>query len=120
MDELLIDTSTVGRCLVLCCVRRINSERSGIDSCLVLRVSADCLIVRPRSADELDAVTVTARGGDAAGEIRRLEDALKRLRDSFQEAKRLALGSEEAAAKCQVRTLAVPCSPSRGWMECRK
>eukprot|EP00752_Nemacystus_decipiens_P009414 g8417.t1 len=53
-------------------------------------------------ADELDAVTRTAKGGDAAGEIRRLEDSLRRLRISFQEAKGLANGAEEAAAKCQV------------------
>eukprot|EP00903_Cladosiphon_okamuranus_P006607 g6454.t1 len=53
-------------------------------------------------ADELDAATRTAKGGDAAGEIRRLEDSLKRLRDLFQEAKGLANGAEEAAAKCQV------------------
>lgn len=39
--------------------------------------------------------------------MRRLEDALKRLRDAFEETKRLALGSEEAAAKCQVRMHAV-------------
>lgn len=55
------------------------------------------------SADELDAATRTAKGGDTAGEIRRLEDSLKRLRSSFQEAKDLAVGSQEAAAKCQVR-----------------
>ncbi|CAN0342915.1 unnamed protein product, partial [Ectocarpus sp. 12 AP-2014] len=54
-------------------------------------------------ADELDAATRTAKGGDTAGEIRRLEDSLKRLRGSFQEAKDLAVGSQEAAAKCQVR-----------------
>ncbi|CAM9932796.1 unnamed protein product [Scytosiphon promiscuus] len=52
-------------------------------------------------ANELDAAIRTAVGGDAAGEIRRLEDSLKRLRSSFQEAKELAVGSEEAAAKCQ-------------------
>lgn len=54
------------------------------------------------SGDELETLTRTAKGGDAAGEIRRLEDSLKRLRKSFQEAKELATGSEEAAAKCQV------------------
>lgn len=47
-------------------------------------------------------VTRTAKGGDAAQEIRKLEDSLKRLRRSFQEAKDLATGAEEAAAKCQV------------------
>lgn len=62
------------------------------------------------SADELDAAIRTAVGGDAAGEIRRLEDALKRLRSSFQEAKDLAVGSEEAAAKCQ----------ASGWSRMRK
>lgn len=54
------------------------------------------------SADELDAAIREAKGGDAAGEIRRLEDSLNRLRTSFQEAKGLATGAEEAAAKCQV------------------
>lgn len=54
------------------------------------------------SANELDAAIREAKGGDAAGEIRRLEDSLKRLRTSFQEAKGLATGAEEAAAKCQV------------------
>lgn len=54
------------------------------------------------SADELDAETRTAKGGDAAGEIRRLEDSLRRLRSSFQEVKGLANGAQEAAAKCQV------------------
>lgn len=53
-------------------------------------------------ADELDAAIRTAKGGDTAGEVRRLEDSLKRLRGSFQEAKGLAVGSQEAAAKCQV------------------
>ncbi|CAM9539979.1 unnamed protein product, partial [Ectocarpus fasciculatus] len=53
-------------------------------------------------ADELEVVTRTAKGGDAAQEIRKLEDSLKRLRRSFQEAKDLATGAEEAAAKCQV------------------
>ncbi|CAN0252584.1 unnamed protein product, partial [Ectocarpus fasciculatus] len=53
-------------------------------------------------ADELDVATRTAKGGDAAQEIRKLEDSLKRLRRSFQEAKDLATGAEEAAAKCQV------------------
>ena len=94
------------------CATTIDSKRSEFgyrfDSFFVFELT--CLIVRPRSADELDAATTTARGGDASGEMRRLEDALKRLRESFQEAKRLALGSEEAAAKCQVRTHAVP-----GW-----
>lgn len=54
------------------------------------------------SADELDAFTRTAKGGDAARDIQRLDDSLKQLRKSFQEAKDLATGSEEAAAKCQV------------------
>ncbi|CAM9144262.1 unnamed protein product [Ectocarpus sp. 12 AP-2014] len=53
-------------------------------------------------ADELDVLTRTAKGGDAAQEIRKLEDSLKRLRRSFQETKDLATGAEEAAAKCQV------------------
>ncbi|CAM9178970.1 unnamed protein product, partial [Hapterophycus canaliculatus] len=53
-------------------------------------------------ADELDAFTRTAKGGDAAKDIRRLEDSLRQLLNSFQEAKELATGSEEAAAKCQV------------------
>lgn len=54
------------------------------------------------SADKLDAATRTAKGGDTAEEIRSLETGLKRLRDEFQQAKSLAIGSEEAAAKCQV------------------
>ncbi|CAN0287711.1 unnamed protein product, partial [Ectocarpus sp. 8 AP-2014] len=53
-------------------------------------------------ADQLDVLTRTAKGGDAAQEIRKLEDSLKRLRRSFQETKDLATGAEEAAAKCQV------------------
>ncbi|CBJ30507.1 conserved unknown protein [Ectocarpus siliculosus] len=53
-------------------------------------------------AEELDVLTRTAKGGDAAQEIRKLEDSLKRLRRSFQETKDLATGAEEAAAKCQV------------------
>lgn len=57
------------------------------------------------SADEMDAYVTTAKGGDAAGELRRLEDALKRLRAAFQDANGLAVGAEEAAAKCQVRAL---------------
>lgn len=57
------------------------------------------------SADELDAVTRKAKGGDAAGDIRRLEDTLKRLRDDFQEANNLANAAEETAAKCQVGAL---------------
>lgn len=48
----------------------------------------------------------TAQGGDEAGEIRRLEDALKRLRGAFRDANGLAVGAEEAAAKCQVRKYA--------------
>lgn len=59
-----------------------------------------CLVC---SADELDAATTTATGGDTAAQMRRLEDALERLRDVFKEAKGLATGSEEAAAKCQVQ-----------------
>ena len=54
-------------------------------------------------ADELEVATITAKGGDVSGEMRQLEDTLGRLCDSFQEAKRLAAGSQEAAAKCQVR-----------------
>lgn len=54
------------------------------------------------SADELDAFTRKARGGDAAGEIRRLEDTLKRLREDLRGARKLATAAEEAAAKCQV------------------
>lgn len=54
-------------------------------------------------ADELEVATITAKGGDVVGEMRRLEVTLRRLCESFQEAKRLAAGSQEAAAKCQVR-----------------
>lgn len=61
------------------------------------------------SADELDTVIREAKGGDAAGEIRRLEDSLRRLRNSFQEAKGLATGAEEAAAKCQVSRCTFNC-----------
>eukprot|EP00903_Cladosiphon_okamuranus_P011132 g10508.t1 len=57
-------------------------------------------------ANELEAAIRTAKGGDTAGEIRRLEDSLKRLRSLFQEAKELAVGSGEAAAKCQVEKTA--------------
>lgn len=57
------------------------------------------------SADEMDAYVTTAKGGDAAGELRRLEDALKRLRAAFKDANGLAVGAEEAAAKCQVHAL---------------
>lgn len=63
------------------------------------------------SADELDAFTRKASGGDAAGDIQRLEDALKRLRDDFQEAMRLATVAEEAAAKCQVGPRCFPKFP---------
>lgn len=59
------------------------------------------------SADELDAVTRKAGGGDAAGDIRRLEDSLERLRDDFEQANKLATAAEEAAAKCQVGALVV-------------
>ncbi|CAM9169756.1 unnamed protein product [Laminaria digitata] len=52
-------------------------------------------------ADELEVATITAKGGDVAGEMRQLEVTLERLCESFQEAKRLAAGSQEAAAKCQ-------------------
>lgn len=55
------------------------------------------------SADELDEVTRKAIGGDVAGDIRRLEDALVQLREHFQETKKLATAAEDAAAKCQVR-----------------
>lgn len=64
-----------------------------------------CSLSLSSRADALDAAIRTAKGGDTAGEIRRLEDALKRLRSSFQEAKELAVGSQEAAAKCQVRSV---------------
>ena len=67
-------------------------------SCFVFGVDA-----LPCRADEWEVATITAKGGDVAGEMRRLEDTLGRLCDSFQEAKRLAAGSQEAAAKCQVR-----------------
>lgn len=53
-------------------------------------------------ADDMSAAITMAKGGDTAGDMRRLEDALKRLRDIFQEANQLATGSQEAAAKCQV------------------
>lgn len=53
-------------------------------------------------ADDLDAATKTATGGDAAGEMHRLEDSLKKLRKAFEEARGCATRAEEAAAKCQV------------------
>ena len=101
-------------CSVVCDESTPNALELIYVSSFVFRLTASSFDLR--SADDLDAATVTARGGDAAGEMRRLEDALKRLRESFQEAKRLALGSEEAAAKCQVRTHAVPGSPCWGWV----
>lgn len=54
------------------------------------------------SADALEAEITAARGGDAAGAVRKLENAVRRLKTMFQEAKGLAVGAEEAAAKCKV------------------
>ncbi|CAM9467577.1 unnamed protein product, partial [Ectocarpus fasciculatus] len=54
------------------------------------------------AADEVEGATQKAKGGDAAGEIRRIEGSLERLRDEFRETKNLAVSSDEAAAKCQV------------------
>lgn len=51
----------------------------------------------------MEVVTVTAKGGDVAGKMRRLEGSLGQLCDSFEEVKRLAKDSQEAADKCQVR-----------------
>ncbi|CAN0100971.1 unnamed protein product [Scytosiphon promiscuus] len=65
-------------------------------------------------ADELDTITRTAKGGDAARDIQRLEDSLRRLRHSFQEAKELATRSEEAAAKCQVGASSAVVSGAKG------
>ncbi|CAM9166452.1 unnamed protein product [Ascophyllum nodosum] len=56
-------------------------------------------------ANELDAATKTATGGDAAGEMQRLEDSLRRLRKAFLEAKGVSTQAEEAAAKCQARSV---------------
>lgn len=51
----------------------------------------------------MESATNTATGGDAAGEMQRLEGALEALRRAFAEAKGVAKLAEEAAAKCQVR-----------------
>lgn len=81
-------------------------------------VISSCLPTLLYRADELDVLTRTAKGGDAAQEIRKLEDSLKRLRRSFQEAKDLATGAEEAAAKCQVgaRYIAVATRAASGFV----
>lgn len=51
----------------------------------------------------MESATNTATGGDAAGEMQRLEGALESLRKAFIEAKTVAKLADEAAAKCQVR-----------------
>lgn len=56
----------------------------------------------PCSADEMEGVLTTVKGGDEVAALQRLEGSLRSLRTAFREVKELAQQAEEAAAKCQV------------------
>lgn len=56
---------------------------------------------------ELEKSIAEVRGGDEATALRRLTDLLRSVHSEFKVARRLGESAVEAAAKCQVRPIAV-------------